>query len=157
MEGRVGYALKRAQAALRGMMDTALAGHALTTAQYAALAALEADPGLSNAELARRSFVTPQTMIQVLALLERDGLVERSPGRGRVLETRLTAEGAARVAAAHATVEGIEARMLAGLDADDTERLLGWLHGCADRIAGPPADGAEPAQPPERGSSSSSK
>ena len=78
-----GYILKRTQLALRGAMDDALVTVNLTTPQYAALSELSEEQGLSNAELARRCFVTPQTMHQILRGLERTssftrGLVLRS-------------------------------------------------------------------------------
>ena len=60
--GHPGYLLKRAQAALHAAMAAALHEHGATLAQYAVLTALDEEPGLSNAELARRAFVTPQTM-----------------------------------------------------------------------------------------------
>jgi DNA-binding MarR family transcriptional regulator len=93
VQQRVGYVLKRAQQALGAAMAGALASHDVTNAQYAALSALRADPGLSNAELARRSFVTPQTMHEVIAQLERAGLVARqaNPHHARILQRRLTA------------------------------------------------------------------
>jgi len=72
-----GYVLKRTQLALRGAMDGALATLDLTTPQYAALSELAKEQGLSNAELARRCFVTPQTMHRILGGLERDALVIR--------------------------------------------------------------------------------
>jgi DNA-binding MarR family transcriptional regulator len=59
---RLGYALKRAQHALRVSMDEVLRPLGLTTPQYAVLCAIEADPGISNASLARAAFVTAQTM-----------------------------------------------------------------------------------------------
>jgi DNA-binding MarR family transcriptional regulator len=142
IDAGVGYALKRAQQALRTAMDRSLAAHGLTTSQYAALAALEREPGLSNAELARRSFVTPQTMIQIVTLLEREGMLERSAGPGRVLEARLTRTGAKRVAAAHVAVETIEARMVAGLSPAERDRLGGWLTACADALEPGPANTA---------------
>ena len=67
---RPGYLLKRAQAALHAGMAGALREHGATLAQYAVLTALDEEPGLSNAGLARRAFVTPQTMNQVLLELE---------------------------------------------------------------------------------------
>ena len=71
----VGYALKRAQQALRAHLDAELRTIGLTTPQYSALAGLERSESLSNAELARQAFVTPQTMQAIVVGLERDGLV----------------------------------------------------------------------------------
>jgi len=55
---RLGYQLKRTQHALRLRMDEALHALGLTAPQYAVLSILEEAPRLSNADLARRSFVT---------------------------------------------------------------------------------------------------
>ena len=114
MTDRVGYQLKRAQQALRTAMDEGLRAQGMTTPQYAALTALEADEPLSGADLARRCFVTAQTMNAILVGLERARLVERTAHakHGRVIEARLTKRGRAKVKDAHRTVFGIEERML---------------------------------------------
>ena len=86
---------KRAQAALHAAMAGALREHGATVTQYAVLTALDEEPGLSNADLARRAFVTPQTMNQVLHELEQRHWVIRHPhpGHGRILQTDLTPAG----------------------------------------------------------------
>jgi len=138
VESRVGYQMKRAQHALRAEMDKALREVGMTTAQYAALSALEVAPGLSGAELARRSFVTPQTMNAILVNLEAVGLVVRRPHpeHGRVLQAYLTGMGEEVVARAHGLVEAVERRMLDKLSQDDRRRLLEALRGCADALGG---------------------
>src|SRR5712672_339412 len=105
----VGYHLKRAQQALRMAMDEGLRAQGLTTPQYAALTHLEADEPLSGAELARRCFVTAQTMNAILGGLERAGVVERTAHTkpGRVIEVPLTQRGRAKVGDAHPIVFGI--------------------------------------------------
>ena len=69
--------------------------HNLTVTQFAVLTALEEEPGLSNADLARRAFVTPQSMHVVLQELEsRQLLVRRAhPQHHRVLQAELTEGG----------------------------------------------------------------
>ena len=135
--GRIGYQMKRVQHALRLEMDAALRGVGLTTPQYAALSVLEDEAGLSGATLARRCFVTPQTMNQILVNLEGSGMVERSPHpeHGRVLSAFLTEKGAKLVALAHGEVEAIEERMLTGLDHVQRSRLLEALRNCAESLA----------------------
>jgi DNA-binding MarR family transcriptional regulator len=122
---RVGYQLKRAQQALRTAMDEGLRAHGITTPQYAVLTALDGDEPLSGAELARRCFVTAQTMNAILVGLERARLVERAAHaeHGRVIEARLTKRGRAKVQDAHATVFGIEERMLSEITAAGRRRL----------------------------------
>ena len=107
----LGLAIKTAQHAFRGRMDAGLRAAGLTTPQYAALNHLEREPGASNAVLARRAFVTPQTMQAILTGLERSGHVRRTPHprHGRIQTTDLTERGRATLEAAHAVVAGIEA------------------------------------------------
>jgi DNA-binding MarR family transcriptional regulator len=135
---RVGYALKQAQQALRIAMDAALRPHGLTTAQYAALTALETGGPISGAELARRAFVTPQTMTDIVAKLEAAGLVARRPGGDdrRVVRLALTNIGRTRLAAAHVVVNEVEARMLRGFEAPERDRLRDALRRCAQALAG---------------------
>ncbi len=96
-----GYLLKRAQTALHAALAAALREHGATVAQYAVLAAVDEEPGLSNADLARRAFVTPQTMNQILRELEHKGWVTRHPhpGHGRILQADVTQEGRAALRA----------------------------------------------------------
>ena len=130
---RLGYALKRAQHALRIAMDESLRPLSLTTPQYSVLSALEAEPGLSNARLARSAFVTPQTMHGLLTLLERERLVERAadPDHGRIIRTRLTRLGEARLKAAHVEIATVEDLMLAALGPVRPEDLTEVLTRCA--------------------------
>ncbi len=132
MNERIGYVLKKAQAALRARTDEALETSGLTMPQYAALSALERSPGLSNAELARRSFVTPQTMIRIVGTLEAMGWVTRSPHptHGKVLQTMLTAKGKELVADCHRQVLAVETRMLRSLTAGERKQLLDMLERC---------------------------
>ena len=136
VERWVGYELKRAQHALRLRMDAALRDVGLTTPQYAVLSQLATAPGLSSAELARRAFVTPQTMNDIVTKLEAAGLLERRPHptHGRVREARPTARGLDALGRARPLVEAIETRMLAGLHDDDRPRLLDTLRRCADAL-----------------------
>lgn len=134
--GRIGYELKRAQHALRLEMDGALREVGLTTPQYAALSVVEGEGGVSGALLARRCFVTPQTMNGVVVNLEKAGLLERRPHpeHGRVLRTYLTGDGQKMLSRAHALVEDIVERMLEGLAEGERARLLAALRGCADAL-----------------------
>ncbi len=129
---RPGWLLKRAQDALNAAMTAALRQHGATLSEYAVLTALAEEPGLSNADLARRAFVTPQTMNQVLRELEHKGWVSRHPhpGHGRILQAELTAGGRRVLGGCHQAVSGVEERMLAGLDPAGREQLVAGLKSC---------------------------
>jgi DNA-binding MarR family transcriptional regulator len=136
MYERVGHVLKRAQAALRAAMDEELAANGVNTAQFAALFALKREPGLSNADLARRAFVTPQTMIRIVEGLESRGLIVRTPHatHGRVLETSLSPSGKKLVAACSRGVIDVEARMLRLLSAREQSQLFELLNRCVEGL-----------------------
>lgn len=106
----VGYALKRAQQAMRLHMDRQLRDIGLSAPQYSVMASLEAEPGASNARLARRTFVTPQTMQAMLVKLEQAGLITRTPDadHGRIQRTELTDTGRAALTKAHLAVSQSE-------------------------------------------------
>lgn len=125
----LGYALKRAQQALRGRLDAELREIGLTTPQYSVLAGLEFNAGLSSADLARRAFVTPQTMQSIIATLERDGLVKRMahPVHGRVLTTELTPDGHSALRAAHKIAADAESLARTAVAPDDPEVIYSAL------------------------------
>ena len=115
LDTSVAHLLKEVTWALRLRLDSTLRDVGLTVPQWATLEVLAHHPGVSNAELARRVFVTRQATHQVLAGLKRDGLVATS-GIDRHQRLRLTADGARRRAEASHAVAVVEERMLAGLD-----------------------------------------
>ncbi len=65
---RVGYLIARADRGVRRGVAARIAPHDLSLPQYTALSLLRERGGLSNAQLARRIFVTPQSMATVIAL-----------------------------------------------------------------------------------------
>ncbi|GGV27596.1 MarR family transcriptional regulator [Actinomadura cremea] len=134
----VGYRLKRSAAALRGAMDRALREHGLTVPQYACLELLDQQPGLSNAELARGTFVTRQSMNVVLRGLQDAGLVSRSAttDHGRALPAHLTDDGRSRLDAARSVVYAIESRMIAAVPRQRLTALLADLDRMAEALGG---------------------
>lgn len=126
---KLGYRLKRAASALRTAMDEALRAHDLTVPQYSTLELLDQQPGLSNAELARGTFVTRQSMNVVLRGLQEHGLVHRPTvsDHGRALPTHLTEEGLRRLAAARDAVYAIDDRITASVPEERRAALLADL------------------------------
>lgn len=136
LDRRVGYLLKRAQRALRSRIGEALADLDLTAPQYAVLANLEQRPGMSNAELARRSFVTPQTMIRIVTGLEDRGLVIRAPrpDNRRVLKASLTRRGSELVELAELAAAPVERLIGMGLSDEEVGALAQHLAELAARL-----------------------
>jgi DNA-binding MarR family transcriptional regulator len=114
---RLSYALARLERALRKELDERLRARGLTIPQFTALSILSSRGELSNAQLARRCYVTPQSMSEVILALERDGLIHRSPDRAnrRILRTVLTAKGRETLAACDAEVSDAEEQAFAHL------------------------------------------
>ena len=129
---RPGYLIKLAQSALNAHMSRALHEHGVTLSQFAVLTALADEPGLSNAELARRAFITPQSMNENLRELEQRTWIIRShhPTHGRIRQTELTEQGRTTLLNCDTTVTAIEERMLAELDPDQRHQLAAALRTC---------------------------
>jgi DNA-binding MarR family transcriptional regulator len=114
---------------VRRAIDDVVGAHGLSVNQYTTLSVLNRRSGLSNAQLARRALVSPQSMNEVLLALEKRGLVRRRahPEHGRILQARLTAKGRRVLTACDEQVREVEARMVAGLSADEKTLLRNAL------------------------------
>jgi len=66
---RVSYLVKELERALRTRIDEVLQPLALTAVQYTALSVLSLHAGMSSAQLARRSFVSPQAANEMVGAL----------------------------------------------------------------------------------------
>jgi DNA-binding MarR family transcriptional regulator len=119
------YLIGRIDRVVRRHIDDVVGSHGLSVNQYTTLSVLEHRSGLSNAQLARRALVSPQSMNEVLLTLERRGLVRRRahPDHGRILQARLTAKGRRLLMACDAEVREVEARMMHDLTARDEAAL----------------------------------
>ena len=142
MEPRLSYLVGRLERVLRRQLNEALGAHGLTISEYTTLSVLRTRGGLSNAQLARRSLITPQSMSEVLAGLVARGYVRRKadPGHGRIIRTELTASGSKALVACDEAVDEIERRMLLELDAQDGKRLIASLTSCVRMLGGGLAD-----------------
>jgi DNA-binding MarR family transcriptional regulator len=111
------YMVGRVNQGIRREMRGRLAEWDLGVAEYTTMSVLAARPQLSNAQLARRALVTPQSMIEILGQLERRGLVERQvdPAHGRILRATLTRDGRDVLAAAGPAIEALHDEMFAGV------------------------------------------
>jgi DNA-binding MarR family transcriptional regulator len=145
---RLTYLVKRLEMAERARMEEVLRPLGVTLHQYTALSILERREGLSSARLARRHVVTPQAMHQLIATMERDGLIERRPDEAnrRILRAWLTEHGAQVLQACHRAVDEVEERMLATLSRDEAVAFGRALERCLDTLTVPAADGGETAE-----------
>jgi DNA-binding MarR family transcriptional regulator len=126
------YAVKTVELAVRRHLDDLLRPAGITTVQYTALTVLERRAGLSSAELARGSFVTAQSMADVVAALVAAGLIARhrdSANRRRMV-LDLTADGKALLDRLAPAVTQLERLMVSGLDDAEVEQLRHALGSC---------------------------
>lgn len=132
----LGILLKATQAALHHRMDEALRPLGLTVSQYACLSTLRAQPGITGSELARRTFVSRQSMHVLVQGMERQGLVERAeePGPRRERAVAPTPAGTAALTEAESRVAGVTARMLGGLGAAERVALRDALVASRDAL-----------------------
>ena len=98
-------------------LDRALQGHDVTGGQYLILSLVSREGGRSSAELARRAFVTPQSMNEMIAALENKGYVRRTenPENRRILQVGLTREGRRLLTSCDKVVDLAEAAFLSVL------------------------------------------
>jgi DNA-binding MarR family transcriptional regulator len=109
------YVVGRVNQGVRRELRKALSPWGLTVPELTTLSVLRTRPGLSNAQLSRRALTTPQSMNEVIAELERRGLVERSvdPSHGRILRAQLTDDGERLLADVDPVVARLQEEMLA--------------------------------------------
>lgn len=120
------YAVGRVNQGIRRELRQRLARWDLSVPELTALSILQRRPGLSNAQLARRTMVTPQSMIEILAALESRALVRRhvDPAHGRILRTELTAAGTKLVNATAPAIREIQDEMLVDVPAAQRQVVL---------------------------------
>jgi DNA-binding MarR family transcriptional regulator len=131
------YLVKQVELAVRSHLDSLLRPAGLTALQYTALTVLERHPDLSSAQLARNSFVTAQSMADMITALEGRGLIERHRDQAdrRRLVVALTTAGRDVLDLYRDQVVALETTMLTGLDSDEISGLRHCLHVCRANLA----------------------
>jgi DNA-binding MarR family transcriptional regulator len=135
-QSRMAYVIGRLERAVRQSLGEVTRRFGLTVAQYTALSALHARRELSNAQLARRSFVTPQAMNEILKAMTSSGMVARRAHarHGRIVPIALTRKGERILGRCHAAAERVELAMLARLSPAERRRLREVLWTCIEAL-----------------------
>ncbi len=132
------YAIKQVELVVRAHLDELLKPSGVTALQYTALTVLQRRDGLSSsAELARNSFVTPQAMADLVAGLERRGLIrrDRDPHNRRRLLLSLTDAGRVLLAEHESAVRALEEQMVTELNLTEREAFADYLNRCRAALA----------------------
>jgi len=136
-DGYLGYLVRQAYVAVRAAMDKALAELGVTSPQFVVLTMIGAYPGLSGADLARLTFLTPQTINLIVGNLVKAGAVGKSadPEHGRILRLQATADGEALLRRCKARVQEVEER-IGGLVGREEEKVVRrWLAAVGAKLA----------------------
>ena len=130
------YLLTQASKGLKKRMEQALSELAVTTMQYTVLSIVRDRQPLSSSELSRRFFVTPQTMNEVVAGLEKMGLLSRSedPANRRILSVRLTDAGQKLVVKCEGMVDRLEAEAFGVMSKTELKNLRNSLRAVLDDV-----------------------
>lgn len=134
------YAVKQVELAVRSHLDDLLRPAGVTVAQYTALTVLQRRQGLTSAELARNSFVTNQTMADLVNSLGRQGLILRTRDTqdGRRVLITLTERGTELVTEQAERVLELERRMVASLTRPQVRAFRRALNSCREALSSTP-------------------
>lgn len=126
----LGFLLYQVTATLRPHVIAELQPLGIGLPEFVCLRNLSMWPSQSNAELARRSNVSPQAMNKVVHDLQDMGAITRpaSVPSGRSLPARLTPKGRALLKRAEQAVRNADEQLLAGLTPTERHQLKRLLH-----------------------------
>ncbi len=124
-----GHFFSRISRGLTRVGDARLKELGFATAQLPVLTALKDGARRSQTELARWAKVEQPTMAQMLARMERDGIIRREPDPAdrRSSLVSLTEEAEARLPAGRAILRQANADMTRGLTGAEVATLIGLL------------------------------
>ncbi|MQA08976.1 MAG: MarR family transcriptional regulator [Pseudonocardiaceae bacterium] len=119
---------------MRGLMEETLKERSLPLSEHTTMAMLRRHGVLSSAELARKVFVTPQAMGQIIASMERRGLIQRrpDPSHGRRQLAELTPAGLALVTESLEELTSVEQHFLTPLSPREREYFLTLFTACVE-------------------------
>lgn len=108
----------------------------ISFAHLVTLDQIHQESGVAGARLARRLFITAQTMTGLLRRLEQEGCVERRPDphNRRADRWYLLPAGEARLAAARVAGTPVMTNMLALLEEREVTELKGYLERCVEGL-----------------------
>jgi DNA-binding MarR family transcriptional regulator len=130
------YLMKQVELAVRAELDDLARPLGLTALQYTALTVLERHPDIAAAHLARHSFVTGQTMADMVTSLLNRGLIvrHRDPTDRRRLVIALTPAGRRLLDRLRPQVAALQDRMLSLHSAEQAAELRHSLELCRQAL-----------------------
>jgi DNA-binding MarR family transcriptional regulator len=131
------YLMKQVELAVRARLDDMVRPAGLTALQYTAMTVLERHAELTASRLAHRSFVTAQTMADMVTTLLERGYIERHRDQAdrRRLMLALTPAGRSVLDDYRPQVAALEAEMLSPLSAAQAIALRRAMVACRTALA----------------------
>jgi DNA-binding MarR family transcriptional regulator len=129
LDRHLGYFVRRLQLWIFQDFVRALADFDIRPAEYSVLVVIEANPGLSQADLAERLGIERARLVRLLDGLEQRGLIRRqpSPSDRRSHALHFTRDGHRDLKRIKALAAGHEARLIERLGPQKREALLAAL------------------------------
>lgn len=146
---RLGYVMRRAQIAVFQDFFASFAALDISPAQYSALTVIEANPGLSQTQVADALGIKKSNFVAMIGTLERRGLVTRdaAPGDRRTYRLFLSPAGRALIGRLHGIAEAHDGRIRDLIGSDAFEALFPPLRAIAEALRRAPGDTDDPADP----------
>jgi DNA-binding MarR family transcriptional regulator len=123
------YIVGRLDHVLNKRLRDGLAPLGMTVPHYTALSVFRALGTISNAQLAERTMMSPQSANEMVKAMEAKGWIEKSPDpdHGRIIRISLTEEGTACLERCDGVVRHVEEMMFPELSEDERARLHAQL------------------------------
>lgn len=131
------YLVGRLDHVLKQRLRDSLAPCGLSVPQYTALSVFRAHGSLSNAQLATRTMISPQSANEMVKQMEEKGWIARTPdpAHGRIIQISLTAAGQRVLASCDAHVAETERQMFPDLDDEQRATLQAQLRGAVRALS----------------------
>jgi DNA-binding MarR family transcriptional regulator len=126
MNPRILYLIKRAEIEVTSRMTRALDEYKITVTQFTVLYFVWHDKGdLSSAQLSRRFSMTPQSMNELIGVLQRKKLLKKAvdPAHKRILRISLTTKGTQLLRDCNTALDHVEEELVAGMTNAEAEKF----------------------------------
>jgi DNA-binding MarR family transcriptional regulator len=132
--GSLSFLVRHVWLTMRSAVEAVLREFDLSVPQYATLVTLEHHPGFSVADVARTVASSRQAANELLAGLERQDLISRTPHLTdrRTHQLRLTDAGRKRLDEARPAVARREAELEAGFNGEQRTAVREWMVGVVE-------------------------
>ena len=127
LAGKLFHELRRASGALASLMTQQFSEVNLKPSEATMLITIGSNPNCTQSDIARTHRVKQANLVPLIAKLERDRLIVRTPGKGRIISLALSAHGEVMLADVTQRFEQIEACLSRQIDGPGVSALVQTL------------------------------